>query len=193
MSADISKYACATVPRYTSYPPATQFHGGIGEPHYRRWLGAIAGNESLSLYVHIPFCKQLCWYCGCHTTVANKTERIVDYVDSLLVEIERVGTLVDRGARVAHLHFGGGTPNILSPDVFQTIVSELRRNFQFDERTETAVELDPRYLSDGHIAAFMNCQVTRTSLGVQDISPDVQALINRHQPILVVRSAVERL
>lgn len=193
MSADLSKYACATVPRYTSYPPATQFHSGIGERHYRQWLGGIAANDRLSLYIHIPFCRQLCWYCGCHTTVANKEERIGDYAESLLTEIKRVGELIDQGARVAHLHFGGGTPNILPPEMFRKIVSEARRTFRFDGKTETAVEIDPRYLSDAHIEAFMDCQVTRASLGVQDVSPDVQALINRHQPIAVVRSAVERL
>ena len=193
MDATLSRYAQATAPRYTSYPPATQFHDGIGETQYRRWLEDVPRNDTLSLYIHIPFCKQLCWYCGCHTTVANKDERIGHYVEALLTEIRRVGETAARHARVTHMHFGGGTPNILSPDVFRTIVAEIQRNFRFDANAEKAVELDPRYLSDAHIAAFADCGVTRASLGVQDVSPDVQALINRHQPVEIVQSAVERL
>ena len=193
MTAYLPKYALATVPRYTSYPPATQFHDGVGESEYRDWLGAIGRGDTLSLYVHIPFCSVLCWYCGCHTTVPNSTERALDYVDALKLEIARAGECVSRSARVVQLHFGGGTPNYLPPETLCAIIEALMERFTFDADTEISVEVDPRCLSKNHISALTGFGKVRVSLGVQDVSDDVQRLINRIQPFDKVCAVVDQL
>lgn len=189
----IAKYAQAAIPRYTSYPPATQFHGGIGEADYRGWLEAIAPQDTLSLYVHIPFCQTLCWYCGCHTTVPNSQERANDYVRALKTEIARTGHCVTRKARVVHVHFGGGTPNYLSPAALAAVIEALGEHFSLSADTELSVEIDPRSLSREHISMLTQSGRLRVSLGVQDLSPDVQQLINRTQPFDLVRSVVGQL
>jgi len=193
MTTYLAKYALATVPRYTSYPPATQFHDGIGESEYRDWLGAIGRGDTLSLYVHIPFCSVLCWYCGCHTSVPNSPERALDYVEALKLEIARVGECVSRTARVVQLHFGGGTPNYLTPETLSAIIEALMERFTFDADTEISVEVDPRSLSKEHISALTDFGKVRVSMGVQDVSDDVQRLINRIQPFDKVQSVVDQL
>ncbi len=193
MTAYLAKYALATVPRYTSYPPATQFHDGVGEREDRDWLGAIGRGDTLSLYVHIPFCSVLCWYCGCHTSVPNSAERALDYVETLKLEIARAGECVSQSARVVQLHFGGGTPNYLPPKTLSSIIEALMERFTFDADTEISVEVDPRSLSKEHITARTSFGKVRISMGVQDVSEDVQKLINRIQPFDKVRSVVDQL
>jgi oxygen-independent coproporphyrinogen-3 oxidase len=193
MSRFLAKYALSAVPRYTSYPPATRFHDGIGEKDYRRWLNSLGGSDTLSLYVHVPFCRTLCWYCGCHTMVANRAEQVERYLDTLKTEVDCVAAEVAGNPPVVHLHFGGGTPNLLTPGQFSGLIAHLRRRFRFAETAEIAVEADPRCLSDDHAAAFAASGVNRVSLGVQDISPEVQLLINRVQPLSVIETAFDRL
>ncbi|MFQ5625908.1 MAG: oxygen-independent coproporphyrinogen III oxidase [Methyloligellaceae bacterium] len=193
MATYLAKYALAAVPRYTSYPPATEFHTGVGESEYRVWLDAIGPDDTLSLYVHIPFCRSLCWYCGCHTTVPNSDERVLDYMDVLKLEIARVGECVSRSARVVQVHFGGGTPNLLTPEALTAIIETLMEHFSFRPDAEIAVEADPRCLSVDHIAALTRYANVRVSLGVQDVSPDVQKLINRIRPFDQVRAVVGQL
>ena len=193
MTTYLAKYALATVPRYTSYPPATQFHDGVGEKEYRSWLEAIGPDDTLSLYVHIPFCQTLCWYCGCHTTVPNSGERALDYVDALKLEIARVGECVSQFARVVQVHFGGGTPNYLPHKVLAAILEALMEQFSFNADTEISVEVDPRCLSKDHISTLTTYGKVRVSMGVQDVSNDVQQLINRIQPFDKVRSVVDQL
>ncbi len=193
MSIYLANYARAAVPRYTSYPPANRFHDGVGAAQYRQWLGSIGPDDTLSLYVHIPFCSALCWYCGCHTTVANSASRVDYYIEALKLEIARVGHCVASLAPVTQVHFGGGTPNLLAPDVLASIIDELGEHFAIDEATEIALEADPRCLTTDHIAMLARYARVRVSLGVQDVSPDVQKLINRIQPFETVRTAVKRL
>lgn len=193
MTAYLPQYALATVPRYTSYPPATRFHGGVGESEYRAWLGALGSQDTLSLYIHIPFCKTLCWYCGCHTSVPNSDDRVLNYVDSLKQEIARVGACVSRAAKVVHVHFGGGTPNFLPPGILAQTIESLVKEFTFDPGAEISFEADPRSLSKEHISVLASFARVRVSLGVQDVSPDVQKLINRIQPFELVRDVVEQL
>jgi oxygen-independent coproporphyrinogen-3 oxidase len=193
MTTYLSKYALAAVPRYTSYPPATQFHEGVGETEYRSWLEEIGAGDTLSLYVHIPFCQTLCWYCGCHTTVPNSPERALDYVEALMLEIARVGEAVSKSAPVVQLHFGGGTPNYLTPETLAAIIDTLMEHFSFSSETEISVEVDPRSLSRDHIKTLTRYGKVRVSMGVQDVSRDVQELINRIQPFEHVSSVVDQL
>ncbi len=193
MTAYLPQYATAAIPRYTSYPPATRFHSGVGESEYRAWLGAIGPKDTLSLYVHIPFCQTLCWYCGCHTSVPNSNDRVLDYVESLKQEIARAGARVSRSAKVLQLHFGGGTPNFLPPKILAAIIETLMEQFNFDHGAEISIEADPRSLSKEHISVLAGYARVRVSLGVQDVSPDVQKLINRIQPFDLVQGVVEQL
>lgn len=193
MAEFLTKYAMAAVPRYTSYPPATRFHENVDAAACDGWLRALGAGDTLSLYIHVPFCKALCWYCGCNTSVPNRDDRVARYVDALTAEIGLVAARVDPGARVVHVHFGGGTPNILTPAQFGGLMGRLRSSFTFSGDVEIDVELDPRALTDEQAAAFAAAGVTRASLGVQDVSEDVQKLINRIQPLPVVEAAVARL
>ncbi len=193
MTKFISKYATAAVPRYTSYPPATQFHDRVDEHIYRRWLESISSDDSLSLYVHVPFCETLCWYCGCHTSVPNSEDRVAQYVEALHAEISRVGECVSGLAKVKHLHFGGGTPNYLKPDVLIAVIERLMAAFTFESNAEIAVEVDPRSLDDGHIKALAGYKNVRISMGIQDVSLDIQKNVNRIQPFDQVVKLVGQL
>ena len=186
-------YALETVPRYTSYPTAASFHAGVDEGIYRGWLGAIPASEPLSLYVHVPYCRVLCWYCGCHTSVLNDDARIARYADRLIREAEALRPAMPGGGPMAHLHFGGGTPTILAPDDFARLVARLRALFPFAPDAEVAVEIDPRTLDDAMVEALARAGVNRVSLGVQDVSESVQRLVNRIQPLACVEDAVCRL
>src|SRR4051794_15546641 len=137
----------ANVPRYTSYPTAPHFHKGIGETEYRAWLTAVDRDKPVSLYLHIPFCSQLCWYCGCNTWVVNSQKPVSAYVEALLQEIELTAAAIGGPLQVEALHFGGGTPNILAPDDVDRIFGALRRYFSFTPAAEIAMEIDPRELT----------------------------------------------
>ncbi len=183
----------ARVPRYTSYPTAPHFHAGVGADAYRGWLAALPAGLPLSLYLHVPFCDTLCWFCGCHTTVVNRYDAVASYLDVLVREIDLVAALIGKDHPVAHLHWGGGSPTILSPADIARLAGMLRTRFAFAECAEFAVEIDPRGLGDETVAALAAAGVTRASIGVQDESGDVQRAINRLQPHEVTASAVERL
>ncbi|KAB2885714.1 MAG: coproporphyrinogen III oxidase, partial [Pseudorhodoplanes sp.] len=124
----IKRYALP-VPRYTSYPTANHFSGQVGVAEYRRWLGTLAPAAKLSLYVHIPFCRELCWYCGCSTKATRRTRPVTDYLDSLAAEITALAAALPGRPSVSHLHWGGGSPNILqAPDIVR-LGTALRARF----------------------------------------------------------------
>ena len=188
----LSAYAGENLPRYTSYPPANRF-GALDEAAYRDMLAGLPAQASLSLYVHIPFCESLCWYCGCNTSVPNKPQRVTRYLDALETEIARIGALVPPYANVTQIHLGGGSPDYLEPDQLQALMAALRGAFKIAPDAEIAAELDPRGASEDKVAALAAAGLTRASLGVQDFNEEVQKRINRLQPFETVRTAVERL
>ena len=181
------------VPRYTSYPTAPHFHAGIGASAYRRWLGELDPAEAISLYLHIPYCRELCWYCGCNTRATRRYGPLADYRGRLMAEIDLIAQALPQRMRVGHLHWGGGTPTILSPGDFLALQHRLRVLFDIDPAAEIAIEIDPRNLDAPMIAALAEAGVTRASLGVQDFDPEVQRAINRWQPFDMTRAAVEAL
>lgn len=193
MRADMLSLAEAKVPRYTSYPTAAQFTPAVGAPDVAAWLGAVGAHAPLSLYVHIPFCRQLCWYCGCNTTVTQRAAPVARYLATLGREIELVAGLLCDPPPVAHLHFGGGTPSLLEPSAFLGLVALIRARFPFLTDAEIALEIDPRGLDDARIAAIATAGATRVSLGIQDLDPGVQAAINRVQPLDLVVARVAAL
>jgi oxygen-independent coproporphyrinogen-3 oxidase len=182
----------ARVPRYTSYPTAPHFHAGIDGQTLADWLKALPRAMPLSLYLHIPFCDTLCWFCGCHTTVVNRYSPVADYLDHLLAEIANIGALV-QGHPVTHIHWGGGSPTMLSPADVKKLKAALAAQFAIAPDAEFAVEIDPRGLKDEMVAALAEAGVTRASIGVQDCDETVQRAINRIQPFEETRGAVERL
>ncbi|MDD5585980.1 MAG: oxygen-independent coproporphyrinogen III oxidase [Alphaproteobacteria bacterium] len=180
-------------PRYTSYPPAPVFHEGITAHDYTTAVSAISADEPVSLYLHIPFCRGLCLYCGCHTSVTHRNERVTHYLAAVQREIKLLSGLTSKQRRISHLHLGGGTPNILTDRHLKELFAALNRAFDLGECREIAVELDPRHLTPGQIKTLAACGVTRVSLGVQDFQPEVQTAINREQPYAMVEAACRDL
>ena len=179
------------VPRYTSYPTAPHFGAAVNSAVYRSWLEALPRDATLSLYIHVPFCTELCHYCGCNTRAVRKREPVDDYAGQLLDEIALLGAL--EGRRLTHLHWGGGTPSILGPQWLETIAAQLASRFDLSALAEHAIELDPRRVDKALVRALAAIGVTRASLGVQDTSPDVQQLIGRIQPFALVERAADWL
>ncbi|MDI7863568.1 oxygen-independent coproporphyrinogen III oxidase [Rhizobiaceae bacterium n13] len=186
----LKKYAGA-VPRYTSYPTAPHFHEGIGCDIYAQWLQALGAGQSLSLYVHIPYCDRLCWFCACHTRHTLKYEPIARYLESLKREIATVGALVSKETRVTALHFGGGSPTMVKPEDLVDLVRHLRAAFRFSDDAGISVEMDPNDLDEARYDALAAIGMTRASLGVQDFDSKVQRTINRIQTFEQTRSVVE--
>jgi oxygen-independent coproporphyrinogen-3 oxidase len=170
------------VPRYTSYPSAPHFHGGIAGRDLASWLSNLDRGTGLSLYIHVPFCKALCWFCGCNTGVVNRYEPILSYVDDLRSELNLVADALAGAGIVRHIHFGGGSPSMLGPAEVEALGALLRRRFILAPDCEIAVEFDPRGLKTETVAAYAAIGVNRASLGLQDINPPVQRAINRIQP-----------
>jgi oxygen-independent coproporphyrinogen III oxidase len=180
------------VPRYTSYPTAPHFAPSIGADIYASWLNALGAGAPLSLYLHVPFCAQLCLYCGCNTKVTLRRRPVEAYAERLIGEIGLVAKEVGR-RRIAHLHWGGGTPSILGPEALSKIHATLVQAFDLDEIGEHAIELDPRHLTPPLARALARIGVNRASLGVQDLNVSVQNAIGRVQPFETVENAVAML
>jgi len=183
-------------PRYTSYPTAPQFHAGFGEAELRDAATASNGDpipRRLSLYVHVPFCTSPCFYCGCNRIITRDKARGEAYLARLYREIALTAQLFDRDREVIQLHFGGGTPNFLSPEQLREVVDTLRSHFRFSASRESdiSIELDPRFVTPADIAQLADIGFNRASFGVQDFDPDVQEAVNRIQSIGETRAVVE--
>lgn len=182
--------AAQSVPRYTSYPTAASFTTAVGAPEQREALKRIPDDARLSLYLHVPFCERICWYCGCNTGAVGRLSRVSRYVDALIKEINEVATLA--AGHVTRVHFGGGSPNALPPADFVRVCEALRRSFQINPEAEWAIELDPRGLNADYAQMLAECGITRASLGAQTFSMPIQVRINRLQPFReVARRAAE--
>ncbi len=174
------RYGQERLPRYTNYPIAPHFSVAIGSDAYAEWLKAIPQGSDASLYLHVPFCRSMCWYCGCHTSVARRDEPIAVYTSVLRCEIDLVSRQIDRRIRVNHIHFGGGTPTIMAPDSFADLVGAIRQSFVVAS-AEIAVQIDPRTLTGPMIDALAYAGVNPASLGVQSFDAGARLAINRIQ------------
>jgi len=193
MDRRLAKYLDLRVPRYTSYPTAPHFSPDVGPGDVAAWLAALAPRTELSLYLHIPFCRKMCWYCGCNMKLAARYEPIAAYVERLIREIRLVSASLPERLSVGHIHWGGGTPNTVAPADMLRINEALRDGFNIAPGAEIALELDPRTLRQETVEAMASMGATRASLGVQELSPAVQQAINRIQPFETVARAVEML
>lgn len=180
-------------PRYTSYPTAVQFTPEVSEATYRGWLAALPTDEAVSVYLHIPFCARLCWYCGCNTRAVNQHAPIRDYVNLLMREMHMLGEALPGRLPAKAVHLGGGTPNMLSVDELAIIFDGLRHTFHLEDGAEIAAELDPAVLSGEWIAAAARQGLNRASLGVQNLDPKVQAAVNRRESFEEIADCVEAL
>ncbi|WP_018951923.1 oxygen-independent coproporphyrinogen III oxidase [Thioalkalivibrio sp. AKL12] len=184
-------------PRYTSYPTAPQFHEGFDDRAYAEAAQATNGADParpLSLYVHVPFCDTVCFYCACNKVITGNYQRAQRYLQYLEREAELQGELFDRERTVGQLHFGGGTPTYLGDDDLRRVMATLARHFRLDESDarEFSIEIDPRAVRAGTIPLLGELGFNRISLGVQDFDPNVQRAVNRIQPFEVTARAVEQ-
>jgi oxygen-independent coproporphyrinogen III oxidase len=194
MRSDLAhSYGQDRLPRYTSYPTAPHFSPAIAEPNYVSWLKALPVRQPASLYLHVPFCRSMCWYCGCHTSITKRDDPIVIYTDGLRAEARLVAQTIGERLPISHIHFGGGTPTIMAPETFVDLVGALRSAFSVLPEAEIAVEIDPRTLTEPMADALGSCGVNRASLGVQSFDPAVQRAINRLQSFEQTALSVERL
>ena len=180
------------VPRYTSYPTAVEFHSGCGSDEYTQALSDMPSATPLSLYVHIPYCQSICWYCGCNTGAAGKTQRLTAYLDALESEFALIGRLLGGRGKVRRIAFGGGSPNAITTVEFVRLLDRITTIF--DAGTpEISVELDPRGFSSEWALAMAASNVGRVSLGVQTFAPHVQEAIGRIQPLADIEKCVSAL
>ena len=170
------------LPRYTSYPTAPHFSDAVDAAAYRGWLDAVAPRAAVSLYLHIPFCNELCWFCGCSTRVVRNADIIGRYAERLMDEIDLVADALPANLPVGQVHFGGGSPNTLGAETLSRVMDRIDARFWLGPDAEVAVELDPRSTDEAFIHACASAGITRASIGVQDLDPTVQRAINRIQP-----------
>lgn len=190
---DIITKLSANVPRYTSYPTAPNFSPDLGPLLVEKMHASIDVGGPLSIYIHIPYCDRLCWFCGCHTKQTKSYAPIATYVETLLEEIELHRKALSRSHEVAHIHFGGGSPSMLKSDDFNELSKKLRTSFRVTDKTEISVEIDPNDMSDDMLVGLEKLGITRASIGVQDFDPDVQAAINRPQTYEQTRDLIQAL
>jgi oxygen-independent coproporphyrinogen-3 oxidase len=180
------------VPRYTSYPTAPHFTAAVGPDTYAEWLAALPETATLSLYIHVPYCTQLCLYCGCHTKMVRRPEPLQAYARRLAGEIALLARTLE-GRRVLHIHWGGGTPSILGPATLIELSAKIAERFDLTQIREHAIELDPRRIDPALAQALAQIGFNRVSLGIQDFAPQVQEAIGRVQPFETVTRAVRML
>ena len=183
-------------PRYTSYPTANRFKTGVTDDDYRKW--ARRSNEDpiprpISLYVHIPFCDTVCFYCACNKVVTKDHSKAATYLAHLGKEIAMQAPLFDKDRIVEQLHWGGGTPTFLSENEIRELMAVTRRHFTLcaDDKGEFSIEIDPRSVDDSKLQVLREVGFNRVSLGVQDINPDVQKAVNRIQGLEVTQQVTE--
>lgn len=179
-------------PRYTSYPSAHHFRE-LGPETQAAWLSRLPAGERVGLYLHVPFCEEMCWFCGCNTKATHRHGPVEAYVDALVAEIALAAARLPARQRLHSIHFGGGSPTILSCDEMRRVFEAIDAAFQRDRATEIAIEIDPRRLTVEKVWTYAALGFNRASLGVQDTDPRVMAAINRLQPVETVRAAADLL
>ena len=181
------------LPRYTSYPPAPAFHEGVGAGFQTEALRALDPAKPISLYVHIPFCERLCWFCACRTQGVRTLAPVQHYIETLEAELALVAAQMPGKPKVKQMHWGGGTPTILPPDLIERLGAALHETFAFDAETEFSVEIDPTLVDQDKIAALRQLGMRRASIGVQDFAEVVQACIGRLQTYEQTSDVVDML
>src|SRR6056297_581228 len=183
----------AKVPRYTSYPTAPHFGRDIGAGDFIRWIQAIPQGSKISLYVHVPFCRRLCWFCACRTQGTQTDKPVIAYLETLKTELQMLGTYLPRGVQLSRLHWGGGTPTLLQPAMMQELAEAIKKIAPFTDDTEFSVEIDPNEIDGPRLDALAAAGMNRASIGVQDFNDDIQHSIGRLQGYDITKWAADEI
>ncbi|MEO1563743.1 MAG: oxygen-independent coproporphyrinogen III oxidase [Pseudomonadota bacterium] len=183
----------ARVPRYTSYPPANRFMNAVGQDNQKNWLQSVPNGSVTSLYLHIPFCRRLCWFCACRTQGTQSLRPVESYIQTLIQEIDRVADTLPPDVRVDRVHIGGGTPTLLSPALMDQLLLRLFARFETTTDCDFSVEVDPTDCAEELVSVLADYGMSRASIGVQDFDPKVQRAIGRQQSVLQTEQSIEWL
>ncbi len=183
----------ARVPRYTSYPTAPHFSPGVGAAEMARWLGALEPDSSVSLYVHVPFCRNLCWFCACRTQGTATAAPVAAYIETVKAELALAGRHLAPRITTSHLHLGGGTPTLMEPAMIRALTRAIFDLAPLAPGAQFSVEIDPNEIDAARLDALAASGLNRASIGVQDFDPMIQEAIGRIQSYEVTRAAVEAL
>lgn len=183
----------AKVPRYTSYPTAPQFSTGVQVRQFETWLKAVPEGGAVSLYIHIPFCRRLCWFCACRTQGVRTVDPVVSYLGTLKDEIIHIAKTLPKGVTLSRLHWGGGTPTILSAELITELAETIASHLPFAEGAEFSVEVDPSEIDDARLDALAAAGMNRASIGIQDFDPKIQETIGREQSFEITKAAADKL
>ncbi|MDA1154596.1 MAG: oxygen-independent coproporphyrinogen III oxidase [Proteobacteria bacterium] len=183
----------ARVPRDTSYPPATAFTAGVGSDFQRDSLATLDPAVPVSVYLHIPFCERLCWFCACATQGTSTLKPVETYLRVVQMELALLARALPAGIRMGQMHWGGGTPTILPPDMIRALAQAVKAVIPPSDDFSFSVEIDPTLVDDAKIAMLAQMGMTRASIGIQDFAPDVQAAIGREQSYVATKTCVDSL
>lgn len=183
----------AKVPRYTSYPTAPHFSPAIGPTDFANWISAISPGSRISLYVHVPFCRRLCWFCACRTQGTQSDEPVRAYLETLKAELAMLGAALPRGVTLSRLHWGGGTPTLLKPEMMQELAESIFAVAPLSDEAEFSVEIDPNEIDAARLDVLAAAGMNRASIGVQDFDDEIQNIIGRIQGYEVTRKAVDMI
>ena len=183
----------ARVPRYTSYPTAPHFAGGVGPGNFVNWIEGIAEGSEISLYLHVPFCRRLCWFCACRTQGTSSDAPVLAYAKVLKAEIALLKRHLPRGVRLSRLHWGGGTPTLLAPDSMRELAAAVFDAVPMAEGAEFSVEIDPNEIDAARLDALAAAGMNRASIGVQDFDPEIQKTIGREQSYELTKQVADMI
>ena len=183
----------ARVPRYTSYPTAPHFDATVGKGQFADWLRRIPAGSDISLYLHVPFCRRLCWFCACRTQGTTSDAPVRAYAQTLKAEIALLAAHLPPGVRLSRLHWGGGTPTMLAPDLIGELAEAIFAMTPLAEDGEFSVEIDPNEIDDARLDALAAAGMNRASIGVQDFDPEIQQTIGREQSYEITKSAADAI
>jgi len=183
----------ARVPRYTSYPTAPQFSAAVGGDHFARWVRAIPPGSPVSLYLHVPFCRRLCWFCVCRTQGTSHDDPVIAYVETLKTELRLLQRILPEGVTLSRLHWGGGTPTMIPAPQMTELAGVIQDVVPLGAGAEFSVEIDPNEIDETRLDALAAAGMNRASIGVQDFDPEIQKVIGRDQSYEITRHAVEMI
>ncbi len=183
----------AKVPRYTSYPTSPHFSGNVGADDYSNWIKALPIGGQVSLYIHVPFCRRLCWFCACRTQGTQTAGPVAAYVEVLKQELALLSEILPQGITLSRLHWGGGTPTLLSPEMIRSLSEAIKDVAPFAPNAEFSVEIDPNEIEEERMDALAEAGMNRASIGVQDFDHEIQKTIGRIQGFDITRKAVDMI
>ncbi len=183
----------ARVPRYTSYPTAPHFAAEVSEGNVAQWLQAIPSGASVSVYVHVPFCRNLCWFCACRTQGTSNAAPVAAYIETVKAELKLAARHLAPDVTIEHLHFGGGTPTLMEPAMIADLTRAIFDMTPLAKDAQFSVEIDPNEIDDARLDALAAAGLNRASIGVQDFDPMIQEVIGRPQSFAITKAAVEGL